>query len=74
MKKDVGLLDAFGKGASDDIQRAKEELYMQMTYNPASQTSLAVQPQLSATTPLMSPPLSPRHYGMLSVVASSNMG
>jgi hypothetical protein len=30
VKKDAGLLDAFGKGASADIQLAKEELYAQV--------------------------------------------
>ena len=30
MKKDAGLLDAFGKGASADIQLAKQELYAQV--------------------------------------------
>lgn len=29
MKKDAGMLDAFGKGASSDIQLAKQELYAQ---------------------------------------------
>jgi len=27
VKKDAGMLDAFGKGASEDIQLAKSELY-----------------------------------------------
>ena len=30
VKKDAGMLDAFGKGASDDIQAAKAELYAQV--------------------------------------------
>ena len=55
VKKDAGLLDAFGKGASEDIQRAKTELYSQMTYNPATNSCLAS--DLQAATP----PLSPRH-------------
>ena len=29
VKKDAGMLDAFGKGASEDIRLAKEELYAQ---------------------------------------------
>lgn len=29
VKKDAGMLDAFGKGASSDIQLAKQELYAQ---------------------------------------------
>ena len=35
VKKDAGMLDAFGKGASDDIQAAKAELYAQVR-SPAS--------------------------------------
>ncbi|KAI3438574.1 hypothetical protein D9Q98_001000 [Chlorella vulgaris] len=58
VKKDAGLLDAFGKGASADIQLAKEELYAQMTWDPATSTSMHSEPQL--TTPLVSPPLSPK--------------
>jgi len=30
VKKDAGMLDAFGKGASADIQLAKQELYAQV--------------------------------------------
>jgi hypothetical protein len=30
VKKDAHMLDAFGKGASDDIRSAKEELYNQV--------------------------------------------
>lgn len=30
VKKDAHMLDAFGKGASDDIRAAKEELYNQV--------------------------------------------
>lgn len=48
------MLDAFGKGASEDIQNAKAELYAQMTYNPATKCSQAADP--GAT-----PPLSPKH-------------
>ena len=54
MKKDVGLLDAFGKGASEDIQNGKHELYSQMTFDPASSRSLIA--DNNAT-----PPLSPKH-------------
>ena len=58
VKKDAGLLDAFGKGASDDIQTAKTELYRQMTTDPS-------QPEGSseAAAPLMSPPPSPKPRG-----------
>ena len=54
VKKDVGLLDAFGKGASDDIQNGKHELYSQMTYDPSSKSSLIVDAEAT-------PPLSPKH-------------
>ncbi|KAK9821974.1 hypothetical protein WJX81_008214 [Elliptochloris bilobata] len=57
VKKDAGMLDAFGKGASDDIQAAKAELYAQMTWDPAAGQSLAAPSQM--TTPLPSPPPSP---------------
>ncbi len=36
VKKDAGMLDAFGKGASEDIRRAKQELYTQMTWDPGA--------------------------------------
>ncbi len=65
MKKDAGLLDAFGKGASDDIQRAKTELYSQMTYNPATNSSLASDAQAAT------PPLSPRHGQPLSFTGTA---
>ncbi|EFN57696.1 hypothetical protein CHLNCDRAFT_57228 [Chlorella variabilis] len=58
VKKDAGMLDAFGKGASADIQLAKQELYAQMTWDPATNTSMYTEPQL--TTPMVSPPLSPK--------------
>lgn len=32
VKKDAHMLDAFGKGASDDIRAAKEELYNQVPF------------------------------------------
>ena len=48
------MLDAFGKGASEDIQNAKTELYSQMTFNPATNTSLNADAQGT-------PPLSPKH-------------
>ncbi|KAL4445780.1 hypothetical protein ABPG77_008979 [Micractinium sp. CCAP 211/92] len=58
VKKDAGLLDAFGKGASADIQLAKQELYAQMTWDPETNTSMHTEPQV--TTPMVSPPLSPK--------------
>jgi hypothetical protein len=127
VKKDAGMLDAFGKGASADIQLAKQELYAQvrrrrlpacrrpgmdgpvclawlpaagglpgrsplllagcpqlasttapppppphhhtrthtkpsqMTWDPSTNTSMYAEPQL--TTPMVSPPLSPKLDG-----------
>lgn len=36
VKKDAAMLDAFGKGASEDIRRTKEELYRALTRDPAT--------------------------------------
>lgn len=59
VQQDAALLEAFGKGASEDIRLSKSELYAQMTWDPTSNVSLFAEPQL--TTPLPSPPLSPRN-------------
>ncbi|CAL8465105.1 g4640 [Coccomyxa elongata] len=58
VKKDAGMLDAFGKGASEDIRAAKAELYAQMTWDPLTAQSLNTPPQI--TTPMPSPPPSPK--------------
>lgn len=58
VKKDAGMLDAFGKGASEDIQLAKSELYSQMTWDKDTKSSLGA--ELQMTTPLPSPPPSPK--------------
>lgn len=64
--KDASMLDAFGKGASDDIRRAKEVLYTTMTWDPSTSSCVSLAPAHSrsatpAPTPLASsPPLSPR--------------
>lgn len=58
VKKDAGMLDAFGKGASDEIREAKDELYRQMTWDPSNNTSMYTEPQ--STTPRASPPPSPK--------------
>eukprot|EP00775_Hariotina_reticulata_P002529 gene2529-2831_t len=60
--KDAGMLDAFGKGASEDINRAKNILYSAMTWDPETSCSIKFEPSYSrSTTPLLtSPPLSPR--------------
>lgn len=36
VKKDAAMLDAFGKGASEDIRRTKEGLYRALTRDPAT--------------------------------------
>lgn len=36
VKKDAAMLDAFGKGASEDIQRTKDQLYCTLTRDPAT--------------------------------------
>lgn len=57
VNKDAGLLEAFGKGASEDIQQAKMTVYNAMTYDAASETSHFADMQM---TPLPSPPASPK--------------
>ena len=64
------MLDAFGKGASDDIRAAKNELYGQMTWDPVTHLSLNVPPQIS--TPRPSPPPSPKLDTALSGGLDSN--
>jgi hypothetical protein len=44
VKKDAGMLDAFGKGASADISAAKQELYAQMTFDSETNTSTFAEP------------------------------
>jgi inositol-hexakisphosphate/diphosphoinositol-pentakisphosphate 1-kinase len=48
VKKDAGMLDAFGKGASADINAAKQELYAQMTWDPKTGESMHAVPQMTA--------------------------
>lgn len=57
VNKDAGMLDAFGKGASVDINAAKAELYAQMTYNKDTQQSEYAMPEYSKhlRTPQESP-------------------
>jgi hypothetical protein len=64
------MLDAFGKGASDDIRAAKNELYSQMTWDPVTAQSLNTPPQI--TTPRPSPPPSPKLERVLSGNSDSN--
>ncbi|KAK9917336.1 hypothetical protein WJX75_003277 [Coccomyxa subellipsoidea] len=71
VKKDAGMLDAFGKGASEDIRAAKAELYAQMTWDPLTAQSLNTPPQI--TTPMPSPPPSPKTDSGLHKANSGSM-
>lgn len=71
VKKDAGMLDAFGKGASVDINVAKQELYSQMTFDHETKTSQFALP--AYTAPLVSPPMSPEP-GMLPPSVEVNAG
>ena len=51
VNKDAGMLDAFGKGASLDINAAKAELYAQMTYNKSTHESEYMAPEYSLRLP-----------------------
>lgn len=55
--QDAGLLDAFGKGASVDINMAKQELYAQMTWDEATHTSMYQKPQVRAEGELRGAPV-----------------
>ena len=57
VNRDAGMLDAFGKGASEDIIQSKQTLYQLLTLDPSSNESLCTPLQI----PLQytSPPLSP---------------
>ncbi|GMH42191.1 hypothetical protein BSKO_10110 [Bryopsis sp. KO-2023] len=56
VKKDTPMLDAFDKGASEDIQKSKVVLYEHITWNK-DKHSAAYTPLTG--TPLPSPPVSP---------------
>eukprot|EP00891_Asterochloris_glomerata_P003679 jgi/Astpho2/3679/gw1.00060.3.1_t len=59
VKKDAGMLDAFGKGASEDIQLAKSELYSQMTWDKERKASAFQEPPMRPKIwPMPSNPLS----------------
>jgi hypothetical protein len=65
VKKDAYMLDAFGKGASEDILRAKDALYRALTWDSDRMKSCCARPPAPAaalaTTPAShSPPASPR--------------
>lgn len=64
VNKNASMLDAFGKGASEDIRVAKQALYSQMTWDEERGVALCSNlPALSPSkmaTPLVSPPKSPQ--------------
>lgn len=55
VNKDAGMLDAFGKGASVDINAAKAELYAQMTFNRDTLESEYKAPEYSLRLPTPQP-------------------
>lgn len=63
VNKDAGMLDAFGKGASVDINASKQELYAQMTYNLETKQSEYAFPEYSLPA-RMTPPASPIPGGL----------
>jgi hypothetical protein len=64
VKKDAYMLDAFGKGASEDILRAKDALYRALTWDSDRLASCCARPPAPpaalATPASHSPPASPR--------------
>ncbi|KAF5841493.1 hypothetical protein DUNSADRAFT_12658, partial [Dunaliella salina] len=56
VKKDASMLDAFGKGASEDIQRAKDAVYRAMTHDPERHAPAQKRNSSAAVTPLGSSP------------------
>ena len=70
VKKDAGMLDAFGKGASSDISAAKQELYAQMTFDSETNTSTFAEPAYTGAG-LLSPPMSPEPGAQPTSVAAT---
>ncbi|GFR40431.1 hypothetical protein Agub_g1005 [Astrephomene gubernaculifera] len=60
VNKDASMLEAFGKGASDDIAEAKEALYQAMTWDPEKPSMAPLAVSKLSQTPMISPPLSPK--------------
>ncbi|GIL72959.1 hypothetical protein Vretimale_4607 [Volvox reticuliferus] len=60
VNKDASMLEAFGKGASDDIADAKEALYQAMTWDPEKPTMAPLALSKRSHTPMISPPMSPK--------------
>eukprot|EP00775_Hariotina_reticulata_P005842 gene5842-6083_t len=71
--KNASMLDAFGKGASDDILSAKSTLYQHLTWDPDKATSLCSRLNLPLATPKnISPPASPLASGAGAVGAGAD--
>ncbi|KAG2489657.1 hypothetical protein HYH03_011935 [Edaphochlamys debaryana] len=60
VNKDASMLEAFGKGASDEIAEAKEMLYQAMTWDPEKPLQAPLAVSKLNHTPMISPPLSPK--------------
>ncbi|WIA10711.1 hypothetical protein OEZ85_010886 [Tetradesmus obliquus] len=59
--KNASMLDAFGKGASDDILATKNTLYQHLTWDPEKASSMCSKLALPLATPAStSPPPSPK--------------
>eukprot|EP00882_Tetradesmus_deserticola_P011610 GHRQ01012283.1.p1 GENE.GHRQ01012283.1~~GHRQ01012283.1.p1 ORF type:complete len:344 (+),score=172.58 GHRQ01012283.1:771-1802(+) len=59
--KNASMLDAFGKGASDDIMATKNTLYQHLTWDPEKAVSMCSKLPLPLATPAAtSPPPSPK--------------
>lgn len=55
VKKDAAMLDAFGKGASEDIQASKEVLYRNLTRNPETGEPMCAPSKISPKSLPVSP-------------------
>jgi inositol-hexakisphosphate/diphosphoinositol-pentakisphosphate 1-kinase len=55
VKKDAAMLDAFGKGASEDIATSKQRLYETLTLDPETKASHCKQPNQEHASPPASP-------------------
>ncbi|KAG2442512.1 hypothetical protein HXX76_002598 [Chlamydomonas incerta] len=73
VNKDASMLEAFGKGASDDIAEAKEALYQAMTWDPEKPHDKPLAISKLSHTPMISPPLSPK-VSRASSFATKNAG
>ena len=55
VKKDAAMLDAFGKGASEDIATSKRALYEALTYDPETAEARCAAPHAERASPPPSP-------------------